>query len=172
MFIQSQPRSPINKFKRTWRQHRRRTTQGRRHGESIRTRCRTRSGQFYCTGTCGCLAHPRDELDKVVVERDTGLGVEDGRLGGSDKVGRDNLVLGVAIPLAVCGLADEITTNPRMPLSSGVSEAFLMTALISSYEAPFSILQTKSTTETSAVGTRKDMPVSLPFRAGMTLPTA
>jgi hypothetical protein len=39
---------------------------------------------------------PRDELDEVVVERDTGLGVEDGRLGGSDEVGGDNLVLGVA----------------------------------------------------------------------------
>lgn len=31
--------------------------------------------------------HPADELDEVVVERDTGLGVEDGRLGGADKVG-------------------------------------------------------------------------------------
>jgi hypothetical protein len=40
-------------------------------------------------------AYPGDELDKVVVERDTGLGVKDGRLGGSDEVGRDNLVLGV-----------------------------------------------------------------------------
>ena len=39
--------------------------------------------------------YPRDELDKVVVERDTGLGVKDGRLGGTDEVGRDNLVFGV-----------------------------------------------------------------------------
>jgi hypothetical protein len=39
--------------------------------------------------------YPGDELDKVVVEGDTGLGVKDGRLGGSDEVGRDNLVLGV-----------------------------------------------------------------------------
>ena len=31
---------------------------------------------------------PSDELDELVVEGDTGLGVEDGRSGGSDKVGR------------------------------------------------------------------------------------
>ena len=30
----------------------------------------------------------------------------------------------------------------------------------------------RSTTDTSAVGTRKDMPVILPFREGMTRPTA
>ena len=47
-----------------------------------------------------------------------------------------------------------------------------MTCLISSYEAPFSIRQVRSTTETSEVGTRKDIPVSLPFNEGMTLPTA
>jgi hypothetical protein len=41
-------------------------------------------------------AHPTDELDKVGVEGDTGLGVEDGRLGAANEVGRDNLVLGVA----------------------------------------------------------------------------
>ena len=40
-------------------------------------------------------AYPGDELDEVVVERDTGLGVKDGRLGGTDEVGGDNLVLGV-----------------------------------------------------------------------------
>jgi hypothetical protein len=42
------------------------------------------------------VIYPRDKLDKVVVERDTGLGVKDGRLGGTDEVGRDDLVLGVA----------------------------------------------------------------------------
>merc|ERR1719171_3105477 len=59
-----------------------------------------------------------------------------------------------------------------MPLYSGFSAAAFMTALISSYEAAFSILQVRSTTDTSGVGTRKAMPVSLPLRAGMTLPTA
>merc|ERR1712193_559474 len=38
--------------------------------------------------------------------------------------------------------------------------------------APFSILQVRSTTETSGVGTRNAIPVSLPFNSGMTLPTA
>jgi hypothetical protein len=47
-----------------------------------------------------------------------------------------------------------------------------MTCLISSYEADFSSRTTRSTTDTSEVGTRKDMPVSLPLSEGMTLPTA
>lgn len=38
---------------------------------------------------------PRDELDEVLVERDTGLGVKDGGLGGTNEIGRDELVLGV-----------------------------------------------------------------------------
>ena len=42
------------------------------------------------------MTYPRDKLDEVVVERDTGLGVEDRGLGGSDEIGRDDLVLGVA----------------------------------------------------------------------------
>merc|ERR1719510_2894038 len=45
-------------------------------------------------------------------------------------------------------------------------------ATISSYLAPFSKRQVKSTTETSGVGTRKAMPVSFPFTSGITLPTA
>merc|ERR1719382_1427403 len=45
-------------------------------------------------------------------------------------------------------------------------------AQISEYMAPFSRRQVKSTTDTSGVGTRKAMPVSLPFTSGMTLPTA
>lgn len=36
----------------------------------------------------------------------------------------------------------------------------------------FSMRQVRSTTDTSGVGTRKAMPVSLPLRTGMTLPTA
>merc|ERR1719313_2213064 len=34
------------------------------------------------------------------------------------------------------------------------------------------MMQVRSTTDTSGVGTRKAMPVSLPLRSGMTLPTA
>jgi len=48
----------------------------------------------------------------------------------------------------------------------------LIAALISSYLADFSSLTVRSTTETSTVGTRKAIPVSLPFRAGSTFPTA
>ena len=40
------------------------------------------------------MTHPSDELDKVVVEGDTGLDVKDGRLGAADKVGGDDLLLG------------------------------------------------------------------------------
>src|SRR5512145_1833920 len=58
-----------------------------------------------------------------------------------------------------------------MPLSSP-SEAAFMAALISSYLAGFSSRAVKSTTDTFGVGTRNAMPVSLPLRDGMTLPTA
>merc|ERR550514_2200640 len=37
---------------------------------------------------------------------------------------------------------------------------------------PFSRRTVKSTTDTSAVGTRKAIPVNLPFNSGITLPTA
>merc|ERR1739844_711272 len=50
--------------------------------------------------------------------------------------------------------------------------ASLIAATMSSYFAPFSKRHVKSTTDTSGVGTRKAMPVSLPFTAGSTLPTA
>merc|ERR1719393_1199030 len=59
-----------------------------------------------------------------------------------------------------------------MPLYSGDSDLALMSALISSYVVSFSSLHVRSTTETSGVGTRKAMPVSLPLSAGSTLPTA
>uniref|UniRef100_A0A5F8H9Y9 Uncharacterized protein n=1 Tax=Monodelphis domestica TaxID=13616 RepID=A0A5F8H9Y9_MONDO len=46
------------------------------------------------------------------------------------------------------------------------------TCLISSYLAGFSRRQVRSTTDTSGIGTRKAIPVSFPFRSGITLPTA
>merc|ERR1719245_2320719 len=58
-----------------------------------------------------------------------------------------------------------------MPFMSPAAAA-LTAATMSSYEAPFSRRQVKSTTDTSGVGTRKAMPVSLPFTSGITLPTA
>merc|ERR1719219_3006257 len=54
----------------------------------------------------------------------------------------------------------------------GPAAASLILATMLSYEAAFSRRQVKSTTDTSGVGTRKAMPVSLPFTAGRTLPTA
>merc|ERR1712190_42510 len=54
----------------------------------------------------------------------------------------------------------------------GPAAASLTAATISSYFAAFSKRQVKSTTDTSGVGTRKAMPVSLPFTAGKHLPTA
>merc|ERR1719171_188431 len=59
-----------------------------------------------------------------------------------------------------------------MPAYSGLSLHFLMHALISSYVVSFSKLHVKSTTDTSGVGTRNAMPVSLPLSAGSTTPTA
>merc|ERR1719359_343473 len=59
----------------------------------------------------------------------------------------------------------------RMPAMSP-SAAFFTAATMSSIFAGFSSLTVRSTTLTSGVGTRNAMPVSFPFRAGITLPTA
>ncbi|EKF32290.1 hypothetical protein MOQ_003863, partial [Trypanosoma cruzi marinkellei] len=58
-----------------------------------------------------------------------------------------------------------------MPFSSP-SEAALMAAQICSYVAGLSRRAVRSTTDTFGVGTRNAMPASLPFRAGITFPTA
>merc|ERR1719517_413812 len=50
--------------------------------------------------------------------------------------------------------------------------ASLIAATMSSYFACFSSLHVRSTTDTSGVGMRKAIPVSLPFTAGRHLPTA
>lgn len=72
--------------------------------------------------------------------------------------------------------SDSVSSMRRRRRKYFVEEFYLnnyfIAALISSYEAAFSSLQVRSTTETSTVGTRKDIPVSFPFREGRTLPTA
>lgn len=47
-------------------------------------------------GVTPLVVVPGDELDEVVVEGDTGLGIEDGRGRVAVQVGRDNIVLGVS----------------------------------------------------------------------------
>jgi len=47
------------------------------------------------TAVAPLVVVPADKLDKVLVERDTGLGIEDGRVGVAVEVARDDLVLGV-----------------------------------------------------------------------------
>jgi hypothetical protein len=47
-------------------------------------------------GVAPLVVVPADELDEVVVERDTGLGIEDGGVGVAVHVGGHNLVLGVS----------------------------------------------------------------------------
>src|SRR6516164_8642094 len=54
----------------------------------------------------------------------------------------------------------------------GPSAAAFIIALISSYLAGLANRHVRSTTETLAVGTRKAIPVNLPLRSGITLPTA
>src|SRR4051794_8114457 len=58
-----------------------------------------------------------------------------------------------------------------MPFSSPSLAAF-MAALIASYVVAFSVLNVRSTTETSGTGTQTAMPVSLPLSAGSARPTA
>merc|ERR550537_225662 len=68
-----------------------------------------------------------------------------------------------------------LTTSSSVQLKTPFiepSDSALMAATISSIVASFSNLHVRSTTETSGVGTRKAMPVSLPLSEGMTLPTA
>jgi glyceraldehyde-3-phosphate dehydrogenase/erythrose-4-phosphate dehydrogenase len=112
------------------------------------------------------------------VERDTGGGVKDGRRGRADKVVRDDGVLGVledahfvgSTSSSIFDAAAGISLNDNfvklvawydneygVPLSSP-SAAFLMAALIWSYEAPFSRRQVRSTTETSAKAVGKVIP--------------
>src|SRR5499427_11056400 len=68
----------------------------------------------------------------------------------------------------------ETTSSSVYPMMSfiGPSEAAFRVALISSYFAGLANRQVKSTTETFTVGTRNAIPVNLPLRSGITLPTA
>merc|ERR1719159_639577 len=63
------------------------------------------------------------------------------------------------------------SVQSRTPFIGPAAAAFIA-ATISSYFAPFSKRHVRSTTDTSGVGTRNAMPVSLPFTAGEHLPTA
>merc|ERR1719168_65530 len=63
------------------------------------------------------------------------------------------------------------SVQSRTPFMSPAAASFTA-ATMSSYLAPFSKRQVRSTTDTSGVGTRKAMPVSLPLTEGRTLPTA
>merc|ERR1719476_1296396 len=63
------------------------------------------------------------------------------------------------------------SVQSRTPFMSPAAASFTA-ATISSYLAGFSKRHVKSTTDTSGVGTRNAMPVSLPFTEGRTLPTA
>merc|ERR1719198_2709898 len=59
-----------------------------------------------------------------------------------------------------------------MPLYSSLSLLDLISSLIASYVVSLPSVAVRSTTETSGVGTRNAMPVSLPLSSGSTLPTA
>merc|ERR1719401_2134142 len=60
---------------------------------------------------------------------------------------------------------------PKKPFMSP-SDRRLISAQISSYVVDFSSSQVRSTTDTSMVGTRNAMPVSLPLISGITFATA
>lgn len=47
-------------------------------------------------GVTPLVVVPGDQLDEVVVEGDTGLGIEDGGVGVAVEIGRDDIVLGVS----------------------------------------------------------------------------
>mmetsp|Transcript_22202 Transcript_22202/g.62227 ORF Transcript_22202/g.62227 Transcript_22202/m.62227 type:complete len:211 (+) Transcript_22202:832-1464(+) len=63
------------------------------------------------------------------------------------------------------------SVQSRTPLM-GPAAASLIAPTMASYLAAFSRRSVRSTTDTSGVGTRNAMPVSLPLTSGMTFPTA
>src|SRR3974390_2875610 len=70
--------------------------------------------------------------------------------------------------------SDETTSSSvyqMLPFMGTCEDAFIV-ALISSYLVALANRHVKSTTETFAVGTRNAIPVNLPLRSGITLPTA
>ena len=56
-------------------------------------------------GVAPLVVVPRDELDEVGVELDSGVGVEDGRVLVADEVGGDDLLVGVANDALVLALS-------------------------------------------------------------------
>src|SRR6478752_6679312 len=62
-------------------------------------------------GVTPLVVVPGDQLDEVVVERDTGLGIEDGGVGVAVEIGGDNIVLSVgqnALEVTLSGLLDDL----------------------------------------------------------------
>lgn len=62
-------------------------------------------------GVTPLVVVPGDQLDEVVVERDTGLGIEDGGVCVAVKIGGDNIVLSVgqnALEVTLRGLLDDL----------------------------------------------------------------
>lgn len=77
---------------------------------------------------------PRNQLDEVVVEGNTGGGIEDGGVGVSVQISGDESILGVGEDSWIQQLGrssqkQQGTTIQHIPLSS-FSEAFLMVSLI------------------------------------------
>lgn len=65
------------------------------------------------SGVAPLVVVPADELDEVVVERDTGLGVEDRAVGVAVQVRGDNIVLGVGKDACRPILAETFPKSPN-----------------------------------------------------------
>jgi hypothetical protein len=117
---------------------------------------------------------PSDELDKVGIQLDASLRVKDGRGGGTDKVGGDDGFVGVVDDPLVLALGssfhrrlDLVVRRALLEAHDEVDDGHVQsrhaereTAVSIMYQPPEKRKKTKSTY------------VSLPFREGMTLPTA
>ena len=74
---------------------------------------------------------PSDELDEVVVERDSGLGIEDGRVGVTDEIGRHNIIFSVGHDTLDMHIISAMSSDAGNRLAlSGPLEASLMASLI------------------------------------------
>lgn len=128
---------------------------------------------------CFRIRLPWDKFNKVVVERNTSSGIEDWWVCVTNEVRRNNFIISVAqntFQWTVGSFFDGLTNFVVFSLSQrkqsqDQSVIHWVNKIISIERTPLLNRAVRSTTETFGVGTRKAIPVSFPFKSGITLPT-
>ena len=118
------------------------------------------------------LNEPWNKFNEIVIERNAGLRIEDRGVRVTDEVGRDHFVIGItqnAFQWTIWRFFDGSTDFFVFGLNDWSNAT--IAKRINRWRTPLFRRAVKSTTETFGVGTRKAIPVSLPFNSGITLPT-